>query len=134
MTYDRGAIPLLSPDGKRIVVNDRPVRGICNPRLFKSQGGVQFVEATDQKVRNGAIEYFASVEGMQDGVDELKEDGFVEAQRWSSDSKSLLIRISKTYSSGSYFVNDWLCLYSLDDGEFGHDLQLLNSGAVTKRE
>jgi len=42
--YDRAAEADLSPDGKCFVINDRPGRGECDPRLFKQRTGLKFTE------------------------------------------------------------------------------------------
>jgi hypothetical protein len=131
--YDRAAQAELSPDGKWFIVNDRPVRGECNPRLFKQKKGLKFGEVEDAGIRKKAINFFigenkypASMRGhlMPEG------DCYVESVLWSDDSKSLLLRLSKGQTGEPLWVYNWRCVYDLKTGRVSTDLKVLNRGAV----
>src|ERR1700741_2700098 len=56
--FDRGAHAIPSPNEEWIIINDRPIRGQCEPRLFHRVKGVKFAEVREAKVRQRAIDFF----------------------------------------------------------------------------
>ncbi len=131
LAYDRGAEALLSPHGTWIVVNDRPHRGSCSPRLFRQEAGTDVAEDQSQNVRQAAVQLLAETLELSPAIHtELLEECYVEAQRWAADSNSLLVRVSHTYSAASVQIDDWLCVYDLESGTCSLDLAKLNQGAA----
>ncbi len=119
--YDREADANLSPNGKWIVINDRPFRGECNPRLFKQEAGLKFTEVKDANIRKKAIEFFLHYNKYPKQIGEhmLPEGAcFVESMLWSDDSKSLLLRLSKGQTGEPLWINNWRCVYDLTTGRF----------------
>jgi len=132
-TYERAAAADLSPDGKWIVINDRPVRGECNPRLFKQEAGLKFTEVKDADIRTKAIEFFLSFNKSPKNIrDHMISEGdcFVESMFWSDDSNSLLLRLSKGQTGEPIWLYDWYCVYDLKTGKVSLDLKVLNRGAI----
>lgn len=131
--YDREAVANLSPNGKWIVINDRPFRGECNPRLFKQKAGLKFVEVKDASIRKKAIEFFIRSNKYPKRIGEhMLPAGacIVESVLWADDSKSLLLRLSKGQTCEPLWINNWRCVYDLSTGQVSTDLKVLNRGAV----
>lgn len=131
--YEREAVADLSPDGKWIVINDRPFRGECNPRLFKQEAGLKFIEVKDANIRKKAIEFFLRYNKYSKEIGEhMLPAGacIVESMLWSDDSKSLLLRLSKGQTGEPLWINDWRCVWDLTTGKVSTDLKALNRGAI----
>ena len=131
--YEREATATLSPDGKWIVVNDRPFRGECNPRLFKQETGLKFIEVKDADIRKKAIEFFLRYNKYLKRIGEhMLPAGacIVESVLWSDDSKSLLLLLSKGQTGEPLWINNWRCVYDLTNGQVSTDLHVLNRGAI----
>ena len=131
--YDREAVANLSPNGKWIVINDRPVRGECNPRLFKQKAGLKFTEVENGGIRKKAIEFFIRFNKYPRGIGEhMFPEGacIVESELWVDDSKSLLLRLSKGQTGEPLWINNWRCVYDLSTGQVSTDLKVLNRGSV----
>jgi len=131
--YERAAVASLSPDGKWIVINDRPFRGECNPRLFKKEADLKFTEANNANIRKKAIEFFLRYNKYPKKIGEhMLPAGacFVESVLWADDSKSLLLRLSKGQTGEPLWIDSWRCVYDLTTGKVSTDLDVLNRGAI----
>lgn len=131
--YERQATATLSPDGKWIVINDRPFRGQCSPRLFKQVAGLKFVEAKNPDIRKKAIELFLRHNNYPKKMGEhMIPEGkcIVESELWSDDSGALLLRLSKGQTGEPIWINSWRCVYDLATGQVSTNLDILNRGAV----
>lgn len=131
--YEREATAVLSPNGKWIVINDRPFRGQCNPRLFKQESGLNFVEVKDADIRRKAIEFFLRQNKYPKKMGEhLLPQGMciVESEMWSDNSGALLLRISKGQTGEPIWINNWRCIYDLSSGQISTNLNVMNRGAV----
>ncbi len=129
--YDRAADADLSPDGKWFVINDRPGRGECEPRLFKQQSGLKFTEVKEAKIQQKAIDFFIRCNKFAGHIRKrMFEESIVESTLWSDDSNSLLLRISKGQTGEPIWVNDWRCIYDLKTGKLSTDLNILNRGSI----
>jgi len=131
--YDRIAEADLSPDGQWFVINDRPGRGACEPRLFKHKDGLKFTEVKEARIQEKAIDFFISTNKYPKSmrkhlIDE--SDCFVESTLWADDSNSLLIRITKGQTGQPILIYDWRCIYDLKTGKFSTDLTILNRGSI----
>jgi hypothetical protein len=131
--YDRAAEADLSPDGKWFVINDRPDRGQCEPRLFKQQTGLKFTEVREANIQQKAIDFFIRYNKFPESIRKHligESDCFVESTLWSDDSSSLLLRISKGQTGEPIWIYDWRCIYDLKTGECSTDLKILNRGSI----
>jgi hypothetical protein len=131
--YERAATATLSPDGKWIVINDRPFRGECKPRLYKQESGLKYNEVTNPNIRSNAIKYFIECNKYPNKIrDHLLPEGkcFVESLWWSDDSKALLLRLSKGQTGEPIWIDDWYCVYKIEDGKVSQDLNILNGGGI----
>jgi len=132
--YDRAAEADLSPDGKWFVINDRPGRGECEPRLFKRQTGLKFTEVKKAKIQQKAMDFLFRYNNLsRDTRKQLSENTeyFVESTLWSDDSNSLLLRITKGQTGLPIWVSDWRCIYDLKTGKISTDLGVLNRGSIS---
>lgn len=131
-TYYRIANADLSPDGKWIIINDRPGRGECEPRLFKQQTGLKFTEVKEAKIQQKVIDFFIRSNKFTKSTRKYIEqsDTFVEATLWSDDSNSLLLRFTKGQTGEPIWINNWRCIYDLKTGNISTDLKVLNRGAI----
>lgn len=130
-TYDRAAIPFSSADEKWIVINDRPARGDCIPRLFRRNGSVHFAEVKNADIHTKVRDYFLRRTRLSRSARKSVIEGqfYVEAEQWSEDSKSLLIRISKETTGEPLYIRDWYCIYEIPTGTVTEDLSIFNRGA-----
>ena len=130
--YDRDAVAILSPDGKWIVVNDRPGVGQCEPRLFHQQKGLKFTEVKSAQIWEKAIRFFSDSNHYPPRLRKhlLSGDCIVESMLWSDDSRSLLLRLRKEQTGEPVWVHNWRCIYDLTNGTISTKLQVLNRGAI----
>jgi hypothetical protein len=131
--YERDATATLSPNGKWIVVNDRPVRGHCEPRLFKQQEGLKFTEVEGAKIREKAIDLFVRHNKLSPAIRKSmigEGDSIVESLDWADDSNSLLLRVSKGRTGEPIWIGSWRCLYDLKTHKATLDLNILNRGSI----
>ena len=131
--YERAATADLSPNGKWCIVNDRPFRGHCEPRLFKQQEGLKFTEIKGARIRSKAIQFFVRYHHYPPNILQHligEGDCIVESVLWGDDSQSLLLRIGKGQTGEPIWIYDWRCVYDLKSGSISTDLRALNRGAV----
>src|SRR5205085_464565 len=57
-SYDRTVSTLRSPNEEWIVINDRPLRGQCKPRLFRRVDGLRFQELKSAQIAEKVIGFF----------------------------------------------------------------------------
>jgi hypothetical protein len=131
-SYDRLAETLISPNEKWIVVNDRPGRGDCEPRLFERRHGLKFAEMKDADISSKAILYFLDYNKCSAKVREHMTEGdcIVQALFWSDDSGALLLRIHMGRTGEPIWIWDWYCVYDLRTHKISMDLSLLNKGGI----
>jgi hypothetical protein len=137
--FDRGAHAMPSPNEEWIVVNDRAIRGHCDPRLFHRVSGLKFAGVREAKVRERAIDFFVQQNKLPASIRENmigEGDCFVEAYLWSDDSKSFLVRICKQRTGEPIWIGDWFCVYDIRSQKISLDLGALNRQAfkLTKPE
>ena len=130
--YDRIAEAELSPDGKWFIVNDRPGRGECEPRLFRQQKDLKFTEVKGAQIWEKAIRFFISSNKYPPSIGKhlLHSEAIVESMLWSDDSRSLLLRIRMGRTGEPLWVYNWRCIYDVTSGRISTDLQVLNRGAI----
>ncbi len=131
--YDRAAEADLSPDGKWFVINDRPGRGQCEPRLFKRHAGLKFTELKEARIQQKVVDFFIRSNKFPESIRKHligESDCFVESILWSDDSKSLLLRITKGQTGEPIWIYNWRCIYDLKTGELSTDLNILNRGSI----
>lgn len=133
LEYERGATATLSPNGKWIVVNDRPTRGHCEPRLFKQQEGLKFTEVESAKIREKAIDLFVQHNNSPPAIRKSmigEGDCIVESLDWADDSNSLLLRVHKGKTGEPIWIWSWRCIYDLKTQKATLDLNILNRGSI----
>ena len=131
--YDRIATATLSPNGKWIVINDRPYRGHCEPRLFKQQAGLKFAEVKGAKIHGKAVDLFIRHNKLSPAIRKSmtgEGDCIVESLDWADDSNSLLLRISKGRTGEPVWIWNWHCIYDLKTQKASLDLNILNRGSI----
>ncbi len=132
--YDRAATAELSPDGQWFIVNDRPFRGQCAPRLFKHQSGLKFAEVKTARIRARAIDFFVRYNKYPASIREHmigEGDCIVESEIWGEDSKALLLRIAKGRTGEPIWIQSWRCVYDLKTGKLTTDLRTLNRDSIS---
>lgn len=131
-SYDRMAEADLSPDGTWFLVNDRPGRGNCEPRLFRKQEGLKFTEVKNAHIQEKAISFFISANKYPRNIGKhlLSTDSIVESMLWSDDSRSLLLRFSIARTGEPVWVYNWRCIYDLTTESITMDMEVLNHGAI----
>lgn len=135
LSYFRRAEPIVAPDLETIVVNDRPFSGYCRPRIFRrNSSGASFREMAGTDLNSEALKFFCKQHTLSEAVHaDLLVATHVEALRFNSRSDHVLIRISQRDEAGSILVDDWLCVYSIEEGVFSLDLEKFNAGSVTSK-
>ena len=130
--YARSATATLSPNGKWIVVDDRPGVGQCEPRLFQHQKGLNFTEVKRAQIWEKAVRFFGNSNHYPASLRKrlLFGEWIVESMLWSDDSRSLLLRLSKGRTGEPVWVYNWRCVYDLTTGKISTDLGVLNRGAI----
>ena len=131
LEYDRDATATLSPNGRWIVVNDRPGRGYCEPRLFKQQHGLKFIEVKDAKIQEKAVNLLVRLNTLSRDIRKsMIGDCIVESQTWADDSNSLLLRVSMGRTGEPIWIWNWWCVYDLTTQKTTIDLDILNRGSI----
>ena len=121
-----------SPNEEWIIINDRPIRGQCEPRLFHRVKGLKFAEVGEAKVRERAIDFFVQQNKLPASIRKSmigEGDCFVEAYQWADDSNSFLVRMSKQRTNEPIWINDWYCIYDIRSQKVSLDLSALNRDA-----
>jgi len=135
--FDRDARASFSPDGRWIVIDDRPVRGHCEPRLFKLKEGLKFVEVKEAMIRQRAIEFFVKENKLPPDVRKnMIPEGacIVSSLQWAQDSNSLMLRLSKERTGEPVWIWSWFCIFDLKEQRISLDLNILNRGAFTLKK
>ena len=131
--YERYATATLSPNGKWIVINDRPGRGYCEPRLFKQDHGIKFTEVKNAKIHEKAVDLLIKHNKLSTVVRKsMIEEGecIVESQDWADDSNALLLRLSMGRTGEPIWIWNWWCLYDLSTEKVTLDLNTMNRDSI----
>jgi len=132
--YERAATATISPNGKWIVVNDCSGRGYCEPRLFKQQEGLKFIEVKGAKISEKAIDLFIQHNNLSPAIRKsmIGSEGecIVESLVWADDSNSMLLRVSMGRTGEPIWIWSWRCIYDLKTQKATLDLNILNRGSI----
>jgi hypothetical protein len=122
-----------SPDDYWLIVQDGGASLGVSLRLFKRDKGVVFKEIENADI-NGKAERLAL---QQNGLPpkEVLDHLYVQCLAWSSDSKTVLVRISGHGGTPNFgvVIGGWQGIYDLGSSSFNFDLAKMNRGAVEKQ-
>ncbi len=134
-THGRRAEVLMSPDEQRLAINDFAGSDISDVHLFRRAQGGGFSEVRQAQIGQKSWRLFSRQRHLAKPPD--YHHAYVEAVRWASNSKALLVAIWG-YSDGKNYLDQWLCVFDTESLKASLTLTAMNRDAFrsesTKRK
>ena len=128
--HGRSVDIIFSPDEQWLVINNFLGSNEAYPVLFKRQSGVGYNEvdhSISEKVWRLVAKDYPIVLSQEFGHQ------YVEALRWSNDSKVFLVAaFGHLDSTERQSLDPWLCIFKVDGFNLTLDLRPMNGGAMVR--